>query len=315
MRYLTMENKEKNFISAVVYVRNDEKNIGVFLEMLLVYLESRFEHYEIVCVDDDSTDGSIDEIRRISKQHADATISIIGLSYFQGTEAAMNAGVDISIGDFVLEFDKTSLDFDADLIHQVYRKSLEGNDIVYAVPSGKNAWTSKIFYALYNAFTPKHVRLFTSSFNIISRRGINRVKSITDKSIYRKALYAQCGLPQTSVSYLPKTGDEHKKETGMRINLAVDSLAVFTTIAYRFSLFLSLLMVLFSLMTVIYTVVVYLGTNKPVEGWTPIMLFLSISFFFVFGLFAVIIKYFEILTKNAFNKRSYVISGIEKLGR
>ncbi len=62
-------NKEKNFISAVVYVHNNEKEIGNFLEKLNSKLSENFEKYEIICVNDKSTDDSVEEIKRISRKY------------------------------------------------------------------------------------------------------------------------------------------------------------------------------------------------------------------------------------------------------
>ena len=55
--------KEKNFVSAVVYVRNDETQVCEFLSMLTGVLEEHFEHSEIICVNDFSSDGSLEKIK------------------------------------------------------------------------------------------------------------------------------------------------------------------------------------------------------------------------------------------------------------
>ena len=100
-----MTNKEKNFISAVIYVHNDEKNIGSFLQIVMNILEEHFEHSEIICVNDYSQDSSVEIVRRISSEAETTTVTVLNMSYFHGVEVAMNAGMDLAIGDFVLEFD------------------------------------------------------------------------------------------------------------------------------------------------------------------------------------------------------------------
>lgn len=60
-----MENKEKNFISAVVYVHNDEEKLKVFLNELINTLENNFEKSEIICVNDASEDSSVALIKKI----------------------------------------------------------------------------------------------------------------------------------------------------------------------------------------------------------------------------------------------------------
>ncbi|CUP12899.1 glycosyltransferase [Hungatella hathewayi] len=102
-------NKEKNFISAVVYVYNQETQIYRFLELVNETLRNSFEKYEIICVNDASTDGSIKEIKRYASTVKGNVISILNMSFYQGLELSMNAGVDLAIGDFVFEFDLESV--------------------------------------------------------------------------------------------------------------------------------------------------------------------------------------------------------------
>ena len=125
-----MLNKEKNFISAVIYVHNAEKRIEKFLRTVLEVLEENFEHSEIICVNDNSQDNSVDVIKKVSQDATISSVSVLNMSYFHGLEMSMNAGMDLTIGDFVFEFDSTVLDFDKEEIMEVYRRSLKGYDIV-----------------------------------------------------------------------------------------------------------------------------------------------------------------------------------------
>ena len=143
-------NKEKNFMSAVIYVHNAEKRIEAFLRAVMRVMEDNFEHSEIICVNDDSDDDSVAVIKRVSKEAQHTSISVLNMSYYHGLEVAMNAGIDLSIGDFVLEFDATILDFEEEEIMKVYRKSLEGYDIVSASPDCKQRATSNVFYYIFN---------------------------------------------------------------------------------------------------------------------------------------------------------------------
>ncbi len=127
-----MTSKEKNFMSAVIYVHNDAERIGDFLQTVLQVLEDNFEHSEVICVNDYSQDNSTDVMKTIGRKTKSATITVLNMSYFHGKEIAMNAGMDLAIGDFVLEFDTCLLDFEPAEIMKVYRKSLEGFDIVSA---------------------------------------------------------------------------------------------------------------------------------------------------------------------------------------
>ena len=80
-------------------------------------------------------------------------LSIVNMSYYQGIELAMNAGVDMAIGDFVYEFDSIVDESEKQIIIDIYNKSLEGYDIVSAT-SGKNRTTfSTLFYKVFNKYS------------------------------------------------------------------------------------------------------------------------------------------------------------------
>ncbi len=310
-----MADKEKNFISAVVYVHNAEQRIDRFLKMLITVLEENFEHSEIICVNDSSADGSADVIRAASQTASAASISILNMSYFHGLETAMNAGMDLTIGDFVFEFDSPDLDFDKAEIMRIYHRSLEGYDIVSASPDKKEAFSSRLFYRTFDHFTNLTYKLSTERFRILSRRVINRVSSMNKTIPYRKAVYANCGLKTDNVRYAVQNGDRRptdKKEKNYRAGLAVDLLILFTEVGYRFSMIMTLLMMSMSVFMVAYSVIIYL-TSHPIAGWTTTILFLSIAFLGLFGILTVIIKYLQLLVNLVFKRKQYSFESIEKL--
>ncbi len=313
---MTSANKEKNFISAVVYVHNDSKYIGGFLQKLIDTLEDNFEHSEIICVDDNSSDDSVDVIRQNSLNAKNSTISVVKMSYFHGMELAMNAGMDLTIGDFVYEFDSVNVDYEMSEVISIYRKSLEGYDIVSAVSNKKERLSSKLFYKIFYRFSDIEERLHTESFRILSRRVINRIGAMSKTSPYRKAIYAVQGLKTTSVIY-KSVGDSNNyklnnKEKKYRRALAEDSLILFTDFGYAFSKVMSVVMMLMSLFMLIYSVVIYLMA-RPVEGWTTTILFLSVAFFGLFTILTIVIKYLQIIVDLVFKRKHYSFESIEKL--
>ena len=170
-----MINKEKNFVSAVVYVHNAEQRIENFLKDLINVMETNFEHSEIICVNDCSEDDSISKIKDVSSIATTTSVSVINMSYFHGLELAMNAGADMSIGDFVFEFDNTVMDYNIDMIMKVYNRSLQGYDIVSASSNKSQKMSSAIFYKVFDMFTDLSYKMRTESFRILSRRVINRI--------------------------------------------------------------------------------------------------------------------------------------------
>ena len=312
-----MDNKEKNFMSVVIYVHNAEKRIDEFLKTVVNVMEENFEHSEIICVNDCSNDESVEHIKNISIQAKSTSISVLNMSYYHGLEMAMNAGVDLAIGDFVFEFDTTVLDFDKSEIMKVYRKSLEGFDIVSASPNRKQRLSSRAFYHVFERFTNLSHKLYTETFRILSRRVINRISSMNKTVPYRKAIYANCGLKTENIVYTLTNVNKDivasdRSEKKYRGRLAVDSLLLFTEVGYRFSITMTVLMMLMTIFMIVYSIVIYV-MSTPAAGWTTTILFLSVAFFGIFGVLTIIIEYLQILLDLVFKRKRYSFESIEKL--
>ncbi len=309
--------KEKNFVSGVVYVHNSKQHISSFLEMLIDVFETNFLHSEIICVNDASSDDSKEIIKRCAEKASETTVSVINMSYFHGLEGAMAAGVDLSIGDFLFEFDTSVCDYDKSEIMNIYRKALTGFDIVSASPDSEQKFTSTLFYSLFDRFSSVSNKLTTESFRILSRRAVNRIDSINKSIPYRKAVYANCGLQAANVKYKTVNTSKNKHDKKERIykrGLAIDSLILFTDVGYRFALGMAFVMMAMVIFMAIYSFYIYLS-QSPVAGWTTTILFLSAAFFGLFGVLAVIIKYLQILVNLVFKRKQYSFESIEKLTR
>ena len=224
----------------------------------------------------------------------------------------MNAGIDLAIGDYVFEFDSCYMDYGEELIMDVYRKSQEGFDIVSAVPPVRESRvTSRLFYGVFNRFSSSPYTLQSERFRIVSRRAVNRISAYSLTIPYRKAVYASVGLKMASIRYEPKeeqSGTLCFEETD-RGGTAVNALVVFTDIAYKISLAFTMLMAAFMIAAGLYTVIIYIGKNKPVEGWAPIMGLI----FAVFAVLSVIIKYADIILRLVFVRQKYLVSSVDKL--
>lgn len=311
-----MENKEKNFASAIIYVHNAEDRIEEFLRTIVREMEDNFEHSEIICVNDFSDDTSLLKIKEVATIAATTSVSVINMSYFHGLEMAMNAGCDMAIGDFVFEFDNTYLDFNPEMIMKIYRHSLEGFDIVSASPDTRERFTSRMFYAVFDRFGDLSYKMGTESFRVLSRRVINRISSMNKTVPYRKAIYANSGLKTDNMKYeVQETEGKTTVDTmekGYRLRLAIDSLILFTEVGYRFSIVMTVLMMIMSVFMLFYSVVTY-ATSHPVAGWTTTILFLSVAFLGLFGVLTVIIKYLQLLIDLVFKRKHYSFESIEKL--
>lgn len=303
--------KEKNFASAVVYCHNDAVTIGKFVESLDHTLNENFLKYEIIIVDDDSHDDSVQIIRNFASHKEGKVITVLNMSHYQGLEASMNAGVDLSIGDFVYEFDYAVSDFDRSLVMDIYRHSLKGYDIVSARSNRRISFSARIFYAVFNRYANLQHKIGSETFRILSRRAINRVRSITQSVPFRKAAYANCGLTIDCIEYQSDKTMKRKNPSACR-DVTFDSLLLFTDVAYKITMGLAAVMA-FIVTVFAFFALFYKLTRNPVEGWTTTIIFISLGFFGLFIIMAMVIKYLQTLVTLVFHKKTYIFKSIEKL--
>ena len=311
------QNLEKNFVSAVVYVHDNENQITDFMNMLYQQLSAHFGKFEIIMVNDASSDDSEKEIREFALSLDRSVVSILKMSYFQGLEMSMNAGKRLSIGDYVFEFDSMDMDYEPEQIFAVYQKALTGYDIVSASAKKKGKFTSRLFYSVFNKFSKVQYKLGTETFRVLSRRGINRIDASSSTIFYRKAVYANCGLKCANIVYDVTSHEKHdftKKQKKYREDLAVESLILHTNVAYKISTWLTGLMMAVTLFVLIYTVIIF-AIGNPVAGWTTTMLVLSFGFLGMFAILSIIVRYLAIILDLNFKRQQVVYEGIEKISK
>lgn len=302
-----MNTKEKNFISAVIYLHNDGARAVTFCKAVAAELDAHFAQYELIAVDDACTDDTVKALRAWGREQA-APLTILHMSLYHGLENAMNAGLDATIGDYVYEFDSTDMPYPAVCIFDAYRTALQGNDIVSVCPSATRSGGSELFYKIFNANSHSPYRLRTDAFRLVTRRAINRVHASSAHLPYRKAAYAASGLKMADLTF---EGRLAEKQSG-RFNLAMDSLALYTDAGFKASMGITLCMMLLALAELLYTVIIFF-TGHPVAGWTTTMFVITLGFAGLFAVLTIVVKYLSLLLDLTFKQQKYLVESIEKL--
>lgn len=309
--------KENNFISLVLYFYNiDESKIREIPGKIAKGLINNFKNYEIIIVNDGEKEEKVNEfVDELKKFTLHNTISVLTFPSFIGIEKAMIAGDDLAIGDYIFEFDVLNAEFSEAILMQAYQLALKGNDIVSVASKGmKSSLSSKAFYFLYNKGVKKEQKIQSEIFRVISRRAFNRAKAMTKSISYRKACYASCGLKRAVL--VDKTAKTYKihddKERYNRINLGIDSLMIFTNMIQKISFMVSLFFLLMTVIISIYIVAVF-ALSRPVAGWTPIMLYLSLGFLGIFVLFTIVLKYLSVILNMIFKSENHLVESIKKI--
>ena len=306
-----MAEKQKTYVSAVIYLGGECACVEPFLSMVTRELGARFDLYELVFVDDACRDGAVDAVRAfVGAMEAPPPVTMIHMSLKQGLELAMNAGLDLCVGDFIYEFDTMQTPYPADMVGRAYDACTAGSDIVSVSPQKNRGAFSALFYRVFNSSSGSNYRLRTDVFRLLTRRAVNRVHAISPDMPYRKAAYAASGLRLETLVFDGRAG----AHTAMRVADAVDSLALYTNAAYRVSLGISVLMLALMLTAIVYTIAIYSGVAaQPAPGWTTTMLVMTGGFFGVFTLLTIVMKYLSLLVDLVFRRQKYLVESVEKI--
>lgn len=276
--------KEPVFVSVVLYVANDSADAGAFVEDLAHSLSGLFELSEIVVVDDASSDGTVDDVEKAATS-ASVPVTVIRLARHTGVEAAMVAGLQRAMGDFVFELDTCRPEFDLNLLDTMYRRAAGGTDIVAAAGSDHDV-RSRAFYWLVNRFGNLGVPLATERVRVVSRRALNAMLALRETVRYRKALYAVTGYPYERITYERVRSHRSAGRREQRsLATAAEILIAFSSFGEHAVFSLAVFFALVSLLGFVYAAAVYL-IQGAVSGWTTTMSMLSLGFaglFFVLG--------------------------------
>ena len=304
--------KEKKFISVVTYIHNDENYLSKYLDLICDAFKNNFENYELIFVNDASTDSSVDVIKRYFKDNDSTEVSIINMSFYHGAELSMVAGVDLAIGDYVFEFDSVEIDYDENVIIKVYNEIINGYDLVSAVPNKKMSFLSELFYNLMKKYGNYEYNMVSDRFRVITRRLINRIGDYNKTIFYRKALYESSGLSTNKILYSIIPSHNCKVNNKYKVGLAIDSLIIFTNIGFVISCFMTFVMMILMAVVSIYALVFKIF-NKPVAGWTFTTIFLSLCFFGLFSILTIVVKYLQLIIDLQVRRKKYSFNSIEKV--
>lgn len=285
--------KYKTYLSVVIYVRNEAQSVATCLNELGSFLSEHFEMYEIIVMDDASEDDTLEQARRcaLAGNHA---VSVMELSRRHGVEAAMQAGLERAVGDWVFELESTVLDFDLELLTLMYTQGSRGFEIVTA-SGDRGPARSRLFYAVVNRYADLDQPLRTVRVRLTSRRSLNAMLAMKEKVRYRKALYAFVGARQHHVVY-PAKPERQGRAPRRRMDrettsLAFDVLLSFSGFGLRLAHRLSFAFGLLSILAIAYAVFIYLFKENVVQGWTTVTVLTSGGFAGLFLVLGIIGEY------------------------
>ena len=269
-------------ISIVIPVYNEQETLGALVERLTAVLNSMGEPWEVLFVNDGSTDGSA---ALLEKFHGDdPRMKTLALSRNFGHQVAVTCGLDHACGDAVVVMDGDLQD-PPEVLPDLIRTWRDGFDVVYAVRKQRKenlvkVWAYKAFYWTLRKVSYLDIPLDSGDFSLMDRRVVDLLSRMPERNRFVRGLRTWVGLKQTGYEYEREAryAGESKYSLGKLFRLAFDGLISYSFVPLRVVSNLGMFVSLTAMLYMVYLLVAQTFGETTLQGWTStvvIVLFLG----------------------------------------
>lgn len=271
-------------ITIVVPFLNETENLPVLLERVAGAFAGREEDWELLLVDDGSTDGSAEWAVEQSKQNR--RVRVLRLSRNFGHQLAITAGLDRSDGDAVVVMD-ADLQDPPETIGPMIEKWREGFEVVYAVRRSRagETWMKRFlaagFYRVFRRLAKVNVPMDAGDFRLVDRCVVDALREMRELHRFMRGLTCWVGFRQASVEYdrAPRFAGETKYPVWKSARLAFDAITSFSASPLRWIAVLGVGICLVAALWVLYVMAQAIANPGSMQkGWAStiaVMVFLG----------------------------------------
>jgi len=300
-------------VSVVSPIHNAADWIEIYLKAISALLANEYKDYEIVLVDNGSTDATVEIIER--SQQELRNIQLYSLARSIPHESAFVVGLEQAIGDIVVTLDAAYDPIDP--IPEMVELTYGGTDIVYGLRNDRlqrsaslyNGLT-RIFFQLYRLITKENLPIAASTLRLYTRRAINSFLDNSDRYSLFPVIGAFSGLRYSTFNYerLNRTNQPVNQSYSAAISRAFRLFFLSSHYPLRLLTFTALAGAFLNVIYSIYVVLVNIFKTRVAEGWTTLSLQNSVMFFILFMILAVLSEYVARLVMNNQNRPFYLVT-------
>ncbi len=300
-------------LSVIIPVYNEAANVLVLYQRLLQAIQPMGIRYELLFVNDGSTDWSLSIIKELTFE--DNTVRYIDFTRNFGQQIAISAGLDNARGEAIVILDGDLQD-PPELIPELYARYQQGHPVVYAkrrTRAGESATklaTARLFYRLLTRITHVSIPVDAGDFRIISRKVADTLKRMPEQQKFIRGQISWIGFPQTFVEYdrPERTQGQSGYSYSKMIRLALDGITSYSNLPLKIATVSGFVVSGISFLVMLYTLYSRFIIRDYVPGWSSLM----ISILFLGGVqliaIGIIGEYISRLSENVRNRPLYIIN-------
>jgi glycosyltransferase involved in cell wall biosynthesis len=270
--------KDEITLSIVVPVYNEQEMLPLFHHQLAKVLSTLSDDsFEIIYINDGSSDDSWNVMLNLKSHYA--IVECLNLSRNFGKEAAMTAGIDSAKGQAVILLD-ADLQDPPELIPEMLIAWRKGYDVVNMKRSARlgeskfKCWTAHIYYRLLDHLSEVPLQKDVGDFRLLSRRVIEDIKKLSERSRYMKGILSWPGYKQTTISFErpERAAGETKWSFIQLVKLGLSGITAFSVKPLRISTWAGALISASAFFYGFWIVIKTLAFGEAVAGYPSMML-------------------------------------------
>jgi glycosyltransferase involved in cell wall biosynthesis len=263
-------------ISIVIPVHNEAAVLDMLFGRLLAVLNRLGMSYEIITVDDGSTDTTLERLLKLRAQYP--AVRIVSLSRNFGKDVALSAGLEHACGNAVIPLD-ADLQDPPELIERMVGKWREGFDVVYATRARREGESllkrasAKYFYRIFDRITDFPIPPDTGDFRLLDRRVVDVLVRLPERTRFMKGLFAWVGFRQTALTFdrTERGGGKSQWSYWQLWNFALDGVTSFSSMPLKVWSYLGVVISLLAFLYALFLAGLKIIRGIDVPGYASIM--------------------------------------------
>lgn len=273
--------------SIVVPIFNEQQTLPELHGRLMAATAAVDEPFEIILVDDGSTDTSFSLMHAMHAR--DPRVKVIRLARNFGHQIAISAGIELAGGDAIILMDGDLQD-PPELLPRMIDLWKQGYHVVYTVKTSRKEsalkrLAFKAFYRILHALSSIKIPMDAGNFSLMDRRVAEVLRAMPERNRYISGLRAWAGFQQTSISYDrgPRYAGKPQMSLGRLFHLALDGIFSFSNVPLRMAIYMGLITAALGFAGGLYVIYAKIFTDSAILGWASTI----ISILFMGGMILV----------------------------